>query len=148
MICCCTFWRRFGFFTAILLVAGCSKQGVDKQRNPTEENLYKIGRAYIQACYRLQRGPRNLEEIKSDMEGGFSADVLRSPGDGAEFVILWGVDFAKLPPGANDPFTVGGYEKNGTDGQRYVLRFPIQVIHMSDDAFKAAVFPPGHKPPP
>ena len=95
-------WRMWFFWLAITLaLAGCS--GREKQRNPTEERLYKIGKAYMQANHRLGRGPKDFEEIKPDLEGGITEDMLRSPNDGENFVILWGVDHAKLLPATNDP---------------------------------------------
>jgi hypothetical protein len=141
------FRKRFIVLLGLLGFIGCSNKGADRQLDATEERLLKVGQAYIKANYRLQRAPKNADEIKANWEGEFSDDVLRSPNDGEPFVILWGVDFATLPPGPKDPFTVGGYEKTGTGGKRYVLRFPIQVVPMTDDELRQAVFPPGHKAP-
>jgi hypothetical protein len=137
-------WRSF---FALLLLAGCSGKPADYQRAPAEDRLYRIGKAYVQASHRLGRAPNSFEEIKANVEGDAGDDLLRSPRDGDKFVILWGVDYVKLPPGRDDPFTVGGYEKRGADGARYVLRFPLSVVKMSDEEFKKAVFPPGHKHP-
>jgi hypothetical protein len=110
--------------------------------------LYTFGKAYIQASAQLNRGPKNYSEIKSLLPSDATTDLLRSPNDGEEFVILWGVDFNKLPPLGADPFYVGAYEKNGKNGKRYVLRFPIGVVSMTDAELKAANFPPGHNKPP
>jgi hypothetical protein len=126
---------------------GCSHKAVDQPQSPTEERLYIFGKAYLQASAQLGRGPKNVAEIKNYLPGNAPSDLLRSPNDGEEFVILWGVDFNKLPPG-QDPFYVGAYEKNGVGGKRYVLRFPIGVVSMTDAELKAAVFPPGRSPPP
>jgi hypothetical protein len=130
----------------IVVLSGCGK-GKSNQRNPTEDRLYKIGKAYIQACYRLERAPENFGDIKSSIEGDVPDDLLVSPNDGENFVILWGVNFAELSPSAKDPFTVGGYEKKGVDGTRYVLRFPLSTVKMTDEAFQAAIFPPGYNAP-
>jgi hypothetical protein len=126
---------------------GCSGNG-DRPRNPTEERLLEIGGAYVNAATRLGRAPRNFDDLKPNLENGATADFLRSPNDGEPFVVLWGVDFRKLPPGKDDPFTVAAYEKNGVDGKRYVLRFPPSVAHLTDEDLQRAAFPPGHKPPP
>src|SRR4051812_3531509 len=112
----CLSWVALLF--AFLGMAGCQK--AIPGRNPTQERLYKIGKAYIQTCYQLERGPESFAEIQPNIEGAESENMLVSPNDGEPFVILWGVDFARLPPGASDPFTVGGYEKKGVDGIRYV----------------------------
>jgi hypothetical protein len=130
-----------------LALAGCSGGRIDNPLTPTEERLYRIGKAYIQACHRLGRAPREAGEIRPCVEGDVPDDWLRSPGDGAEFVILWGVDYARLPPARDDPLTVGAYEKAGTAGRRHVLRFPLGVALLTDEELRKAVFPPGHKPP-
>ncbi len=129
----------------VTLLAGCGRGGKARERDVTEDRLYKIGKAYIQACYDLERAPESFGEIKPFIEGETSDDMVVSPNDGQPFVILWGVDFARLPPGKEDPFTVGGYEKHGKDGMRYVLRFPIRVGKMTEEEFQRAVFPSGWK---
>jgi len=126
---------------------GCSQKAVDQRQSPTEERLQTLGKAYIQANAQLGRGAKNFAEIKPYLPSNAPDDLLRSADDGEEFVILWGVDFNKLPPSA-DPYFVGAYEKTGAGGKRYVLRFPIGVVSMTDAELKAAAFPPGHKPPP
>jgi hypothetical protein len=139
-------WNRWIVLIAIGLT-GC-KGGRATSRNPTEERLYKIGKAYNDTCFRLQRPPENLEDIKPDIPGGFSDEVLISPNDGEKFVILWGVDFPTLPPASRqEPFTVAGYESKGVNGTRYVLRFPLSIAKLNDEDFHKAVFPPGHRPP-
>jgi hypothetical protein len=139
--------RWFVLLLAALGLFGCASKPVDPPRAPAEEQLYRIGRAYVQATYRLGRGPTDFEEIKPNIEGPVSDDLLRSPHDGEPFVIHWGVDFGKLPPGRESPFTVAAYEKNGVDGNRYVLRFPLQILKMDEEAFKKAIFPPGYDRP-
>jgi hypothetical protein len=128
------------------VVVGCANKAVDVSVSPTEERLYTFGKAYIQASGQLGRGPKSLAEVKPFLPPDAPADLLRSPGDGEEFVVLWGVDFNKLPPGP-DPFYVGAYEKIGSGGKRYVLRFPIGVVSMTDAELHSAVFPLGFKPP-
>jgi hypothetical protein len=142
--------HRLGKGVALLSVlaalAGCAAP-VDPQRTPTEDRLYRIGKAYAQASHRLERAPKNFEEIRPNLEGPVSDDLLRSANDGEPFVIHWGVDFVRLPPGGKDPFTIAAYEKHGANGSRYVLRFPLSVVLLTDEEFKKAVFPPGHEPP-
>ena len=91
--------------------------------------------------------PNGLTEIRPYLDAGGADDVARSPNDGEEFVILWGVEYNKLVPRREDPFTVAAYEKHGANGKRYVLRVPTQVMLMTDEEFAKAVFPPGYKPP-
>jgi hypothetical protein len=136
----------FFLFVAILSAAGCgNKRG--HERNPTEDRLYKIGKAYLQTCFRLGRAPESFDEIKPDIRGDIPEDLLISPNDGEKFVILWGVDVTELSPTKEDQLTVTGYEKNGVDGTRYVLRFPISIAKMTDEELQKAGFPPGFKAP-
>jgi hypothetical protein len=131
----------------MLALSGCSSRSApDAPLEPTEDQLYKIGRAYTQAAVRLRRAPAKLEELRPDLPGD-AESLLRSPHDGEKFVILWGVNYTTLPPGKKDPYTVAAYEQRGASGTRYVLRFPLNVVEMSEDELRAAVFPPGHQPP-
>jgi hypothetical protein len=125
---------------------GCAGKAANQQRDPTEERLYIIGKAYGQANQRLGRPPKTFEELKPNLEPDAPADLLRSPRDGEPFVILWGLPYSHIAPG-RDPFTVAAYEKNGVSGVRHVLRFPLQVLEMTDDQLSKAAFPPGHRPP-
>jgi hypothetical protein len=144
------FWREKRWACLILVwsLLGCSNKTAVQTLNSTETKLTKIGMAYNSACNRLGRAPDGIEEIKQDFKGGFSDDLLRSPNDGQDFVILWGVDYNSLPPRPSDPFTIGIYEKTGVSGKRYVLRFPLGVVVMTEADFRKASFPPGHQPPP
>ena len=74
------------------------------------------------------------------------ADILKSPNDGEEYVIVWGVNFRELGIKRGNVDVVIAYEKRGREGKRYVLKPPTQVIEMTDTEFKAASFPPGHTP--
>jgi hypothetical protein len=131
---------------SVVCVSGCGP-GTPKDRNPTQDRLYKLGKAYLQACYGLGHGPASFEEVKDNYEGELPDDLLVSPRDRENFVIFWGVDVTKLRATREDPFTVAGYEKHGADGTRYVLRFPISIVAMTDEKLHQAVFPPGHKAP-
>ena len=103
--------------------------------------------AYINATNHLGHAPKGLAEIQKYFDGGYTDEVVRSPNDGEEFVILWGIDYNKLPPRRDDPFTVAAYEKHSTGGKDYVLRIPTQVVLMTDAELAKAVFPPGYNPP-
>jgi hypothetical protein len=141
-------WRCFPILLAALSLAGCfSRKVVNRPTTPTEDRLYKIGKAYQRASSRLNRAPVDFEELQPDLEPGDSEDLLRSPNDGEPFVILWGVDYRTLPPNPKSPHTVAAYEQRGTNGKRYVLRFPLEVAHLSNEELGKAVFPPGHSPP-
>jgi hypothetical protein len=139
-------WLLSSALVSVVCVPGCGP-GAPKERTPTQERLYKFGKAYLQTCYRLGHGPASFDEVKDNYDDDLSDDLLVSPRDGEKFVIFWGVDVTKLRPTREDPFTVAGYEKHGVDGTRYVLRFPIGIVAMTDEQLHQAVFPPGHKAP-
>ncbi len=115
--------------------------------NTTEDRLLKIGNAYRNAVSRLGRAPKDFQELKPSLEGNATEDFLRSPNDGEPLVVIWGVDFDKLPMRPGSP-VVAVYEKKGVGGKRYVLRSPLSTCVMTDEQWKKAVFPPGYTPPP
>ncbi len=121
-------------FLALLMLSGCSHGGDAHPLVPVEERLLKIALAYTNATNHLGHAPRGLAEIRPYFDGGVADDVARSPNDGEEFVVLWGVDYNTLPPRRDDPYTVAAYEKRGVAGKRYVLRIPTQVLLMTDEA--------------
>jgi hypothetical protein len=138
-------WFQKSGLLVVALALGCSGGPVDHPRDPAQERLARIGRAYLAACKRLDRAPKDISELKPELKDE-PDDVLRSPTDRSEFVITWGVDFRKLQPRPGDPFTVVAYEQTGADGERYVLRIPFSVVLMTNDEFAKASFPPGHRP--
>jgi hypothetical protein len=138
--------RRWAVVFLLGAAAGCPRKDAPPSMEPAQGQLYKIGQAFVRASARLGRAPAHFADLEPDLPGA-SEDILRSPGDGEPFVILWGIDYNKLPPAPKDPFTVGGYEKHGVSGSRWVLRFPLSVVRLSDADLKKAVFPPGHGPP-
>ena len=83
---------------------GCTPKVVNHPKTPTEDRLDKIGTAYNRANARLHRAPRSFQEIKPDLEGDASEDLLRSPNDGEPFVIIWRVEYNKLPSKGAAPY--------------------------------------------
>jgi hypothetical protein len=130
---------------AILAVGGCHR-GSEQVLAPTESRLVNLAAAYTNAASHLKRAPKSMAEIQPYLEVG-GEDIARSPNDGEKFVVLWGIDYAKLPPRRENPYTVMAYEKNGAGGKRFVLRYPTRVALMTDAELSQAEFPPGHHPP-
>ncbi len=119
--------------------------------NPTQSRLLKIGEAYRRATYRLGHPPANFEEIKPSLLGA-KDEELRSPNDGEQFVIIYGVDYDKLPVPSDRKSAIGAYEKKGAGGKRYVLRLSprprsLMTDALSDEQWKHAAFPPGYTLP-
>lgn len=138
-------------WSALLLVSpfagGCGGgKPAAKDAPAAYENLRKISSAYLQATNGLNRPPRSLDEIMTFLgKDGNPEEILRSPEDGEPYVILWGVDYRTVQPGPGG-FPVLAYEQRGKGGKRYVLQVR-NVSQLSDEEFKRAPFPPGHKPP-
>jgi hypothetical protein len=136
-----------------LALAGCgsSAKPVVGRVDDSRQNLQKIGIAYSQAAQKLNRPPRNVDELMPFLQEGLgpvkARDVLRSPNDGQEYVIVWGVDFGQLALTRGDPYVVFAYERTGKGGKRQVLKPPVEVLLMTDSEFQKAPFPPGHQPP-
>jgi hypothetical protein len=143
--------RPGSFEQVVLLVGivgltGCS-QGGGRERNPTEDRLYRLGMVYVRSCHALGRGPGDFGEIKDKIEGDIPEDCLVSPNDGQPFVIHWGVDVTGLRFTRQNTFYVLAYERTGANGARHVLRYPVGLVLMTDEELRKAAFPPGHKPP-
>ena len=68
-----------------------------------EDRLVKTSQAYTNATIHLGRAPKGPAELRPYFDGGAADDATRSPNDGEEFVILWGVDYDTLPPGLTIP---------------------------------------------
>jgi hypothetical protein len=129
---------------ACLLAVGCNSTPTERERPPASTHLKKIQQAYVQATTSLGRPPGNLEELTPFLKRvGDPAELLRSPDDGENFVIVWGVDVRAAPAGKS--FPVIAYEKRGAGGRRYVAGFR-QISRMTDEEFRQANFPPGHRP--
>jgi hypothetical protein len=105
-------------------------------------NLRTIKSAYLQATKALGRPPQNLDEIKPYFNKGTDpATILRSPDDGEEYKILWGVDVMNAEP-INGQLPVVAYEQRGKDGKRYVLQVR-DIRQVTNEDFKKLPFPPG-----
>jgi hypothetical protein len=138
------------------LIAGLAAIGCGDSPPPAAEtsraevNLQRIGAAYAAVAAR-GRPPRNAADLARDLQAGPDqtnpSDLLRSPNDNQEYVIVWGVDFRALAMqrGGNVDVVLA-YERTGKDGKRLVLKPPALVSLMTDEEFRAAAFPPGHTP--
>ena len=133
-----------------LIAGGCSSSTplqVGSPPDPTAEKLEKVIAAYGRYCVAEQRPPESAEELKPTLAKlGNPDDLLRSSRDGQPFVVCWGVDLLALPSWAKSKTSVLAYEKQGVDGQRYVLTAQRRVRLMPDGDFRQASFPPGHAP--
>ena len=142
-------YRRWLLLVAFwcLATGSCSSSAPVKitPPNPVAKNLMSILRAYGSFCASQQRPPESAEDLKPALaKQGNADDVLRSPRDGQPLVICWGVDLLKPADWANST-PVLAYEKQGADGQRYVLTTRYVKL-MRDEEFRQASFPPGHTP--
>ncbi|HLW68277.1 MAG TPA: hypothetical protein VKS79_23370 [Gemmataceae bacterium] len=141
-----TIW--LGILAVLLIAAGCSPKPKGVQElQPVVKHLQAISGAYIKTTQTLGRPPKNAAELRPALqEAGDPDQLLRSPGDGEEFVIVWGVD-PRGPQAApkDGKLAVLIYEKKGTGGKHYVLQMPTMITTLTDDELKNAYFPGGHK---
>jgi hypothetical protein len=128
---------------AVFAALGCSssQSPVAHNATPAEENLKKIGVAYRDALARLHHPPTSLAELQPFLKSqGNPDEILRSPGDGELYKIVWSVPVMRPSPEMkNHP--VLAYEAKGTNGKRYVLDPMLNVRQMTDEEF-AKVEPP------
>jgi hypothetical protein len=139
-----------GLWAALALGCGSSKPVV-VDSVASQKNLQRIAGAYAMFAAKQGRPPKDLNDLKPQLEGGpdklVASEVLRSPDDGEEYVIIYGVSVIELAQKGINPNVVIAYEKNGSGGKRWVLKMPSQVLQMTDAEFKKAPFPPGSQPP-
>jgi hypothetical protein len=148
------FWVVWG---ATVLAVGCGPAAPPpRERSQSEQNLTEIHRAYKLAEMNLHRPPKSLDEIKPFFEEDDPKEYLTSPDDKKPYVIIWGTTtnlgpaHYKQPAGAGASAGVSlpilAYEKVGSGGKRHVINIMGMVSVVSDDQFKNATFPAGHKP--
>jgi hypothetical protein len=143
--------RPFGVcwvLVGCLAVAGCRARPIErKELSPAGQHLEKIGDAYLRATTHLDRPPKNLEELVDVMKiYSKPEEILRSPGDGENFEIVWGVELRRMTATGRD-IPIVAYEKVGKDGRRHVLRGRTEVLLLTPGELKSAKFPPGYKFP-
>ena len=142
-------WRRLAWILGLLVAAGCSRA---RPVEPNQTESAACSRSAtptatpLRDCGTLPKISRSFSPIWARAR---TEDLLRSPNDGEKFVVIWGVNFDRLPrTQGGSPYVVAVYEQKGVGGKRYVLRFPLSTCRMTDEQWKTASFPPGYTPPP
>jgi hypothetical protein len=122
---------------------GCGSPGeVKSEVPPTVENLRAVREGYFGAKAALDRPPRSKEELVRFLTKlGDPTPKLHSPDDGAEYVIVYGID----PLAMDSIAQVWAYERHGKDGMRWFIR-GRSIQRMTNDNFAKLTFPTGHKP--
>jgi hypothetical protein len=126
----------------VLSAVGCGG-GTVANKPPDESYLRGIVRVYATAARNLGRPPKDIEEIKA-IYAPVDPDpskYVRSPRDGEEFVVVWGLN---LDAATAD--TVVAYERKGGDGKRMVVTADSTVKEVTNDELKQMKFPKDYKP--
>ena len=129
----------------IVMLAGCGSG--DKPSaittDPTIISLDKLGGAYIRGT----PPPKTKAELLSIFKScNHPKELLISPSDGQEFIIVYSVELKGLKvTGAQLPIVA--FEKTGKDGKRYALRGMNTVVQLTEAELKSSVFPEGYKFP-
>ena len=129
----------------IVILAGCGSG--DKPSaittDPTIISLDKLGGAYIRGT----PPPKTKAELLSIFKScNHPKELLISPSDGQEFIIVYSVELKGLKvTGAQLPIVA--FEKTGKDGKRYALRGMNTVVQLTEAELKSSVFPEGYKFP-
>lgn len=130
-------------FSFSLLGCGGSQKESSLPTDPTYLALEKIGNAYI----RIAPPPQKKAELVAALKSfGKPEEILKSPNDGHEFIIVYGVKLQMLKATGNE-VPVVAFEKFGKDGKRYVLRGRNGITQLTDDELRDAKFPDGYKLP-
>lgn len=133
------------FILPIFMLLGCGSG--DKPStittDPTIIALDKLGGAYIRGT----PPPKTKAELLSILKScNHPKELLISPSDGQEFIIVYSVELKGLKvTGAQLPIVA--FEKTGKDGKRYALRGMNTVVQLTEAELKSSVFPEGYKFP-
>jgi hypothetical protein len=144
-------WFIVCTLVALGMCGGCRKADPPSaQDDKSIERLQQIWAAYSQAAGKLGRPPANAMELHEFLKNApgnpAPEDVLRSPDDNENYVIIYGVDFGQLARTTGNVDVVIAYEAKGKNGKRHVLK-PQSIVRVVTDAeFQALKFPPGHQP--
>lgn len=128
-----------------LMFAGC-KAEEKFEEEPIKANLRQINKAYW-AYLGFYDRPPDEETLRKDVEGlhamdlgAPAAEAMVSPRDHQPIVIVYGTD--RTAPA----HAILAYEKEGVNGTRWVVTISQDIKEMTEDEFKKATFPKGHKP--
>jgi hypothetical protein len=136
-----------GLLFVAFCAGGCGSTATPEAPSATDASLQRVGGAYIHATQKLGRPPKDRKELVPFFDPKIpAAEIFRSPDDGEDFEIVWGVDLRQLKATGND-VPVVAYEKRGKDGKRHVLRGSAQTSVMSEGELKSAKFPDNYKFP-
>ncbi len=133
-----------------LSLPGCGGATQQPREAPLSyQHLKAIQRAYLLALRELQRPPENAKEILPYLhfegDGGPQA-LLRSPDDGEEYKIFWGIDPLQ-PRQGDDKLPILAHEQRGKDGMRYVMD-AVGVYRKTDEEFAQLPMPAGNRAQP
>jgi hypothetical protein len=127
------------------MLLGCGDQEKPSTitTDPTIIALDKLGGAYIRGT----PPPKTKAELLSIFKScNHPKELLISPNDGQEFIIVYGVELKGLKvTGAQLPIVA--FEKTGKDGKRYALRGMNTVVHLTEAELKSSVLPEGYQLP-
>jgi hypothetical protein len=133
-------------FVATLL--GCGEKVHVVPMTASEENLRNLVLAYMEASGRLNRPPKNAEDLKlvyKDLNS--SEKVLVSPSDGEPYVVIWNVDVSRGGPGPyQGMWAILAYERKAKGGGRVVVDTRGRPMTVPEEDFSKLTFAGGHKP--
>jgi hypothetical protein len=131
--------------------AGCgTRVETTVELEPAQLKLSQVGQAYSQAIQKLKRGPRDLEELRPFLltmpNGDATADAIAN----RSIVVIWNLGRADLAmksaPDAPPQYPVLAYFTAKEGNIRFVLTKTSHIEEMTDEQFRKAYFPKGHKP--
>lgn len=129
--------------TALIVAGGCSSQPEDRKIPEAGQNIRLVALAYQHAQTGLGRPPRSAAELRPYLAKlGDPTTLLRSPNDGEDYVVVWGIDPKSLHPlattaDAPQQFPIWIHEAKGKDGLHWV--FEGRRVHvLTDEQFRVA----------
>jgi hypothetical protein len=135
----------------MVLLAGLTGCGSGPKVVPlsdSEKNLTNIALAYLEAHSRLGRGPKDVEELKPFLqELGNPEQLLTSPRDGEQYVVVWGADPTRGGPTPyRQMWPIIAYERKGSGGKRAITDIRGRPMTIPEEDFAQLTFVAGHQP--
>jgi hypothetical protein len=141
-------WLLPGLTVLLAGLTGCKSKVDVVSLSQSEQNLTHIALAYKDAHTKLDRPPKNVEELKPLLKDfGNPEELLVSPNDGQPYVIVWGADPTRGGPTEyKGMFPILAYEQKGSGGRRAVTDIRGRPMTVPEEDFAKLTFVRGHKP--
>jgi hypothetical protein len=126
---------------------GCGPQVNVIPLTKAENALTKVAMAYTDATAKLDRPPKNADELKPFLKVfGDPEELLVSPNDGQPFVVVWGANPVGGPTEYKGMWPILAYEQHGAAGKLAVTDIRGRPMTIPAEDLPKLKFIGRHKP--